>query len=89
MLRAIIVAYGIACAGDIASTQASLGRGNHEALLTQNNTVNAVIVAGGYAATSTGLWKLREHHPKLAWGLGIALTAVRTSIAIRNTRVGR
>ncbi len=72
---------------DAASTQHALAQGARESVLSQNTSVNHLLIGGEAAGGAFALHKLSKNHPKLAIGLGLAVGALRAGIAVRNVHV--
>jgi len=86
--KILLGAWLSACSADATTTHIALNHGAREVLLTQNPWINDGIVAG-VALSGVGINHVlrREGHPRMAIVTMLAITAMRSAVAIHNARV--
>lgn len=88
MVKGLILAAWLGSVGlDAASTHYGLTKGGHEFFMTQNPSVNYVIMGSQAVVGSYVFVKWSKRHPKVAVIVLLGIAAVRVAVAVHNFKV--
>lgn len=83
----LIITLNMLMAGDAASTHVALNKGARETILTQNQVLNDVFLAGESVGVSYALLNASKTHPKAAKIVGWSFIAIRGAVVAHNLHV--